>query len=300
MLDGITVDQVRTFLAAVDEGSFSAAGRKLARAQSVVSQTMAAMEHRLGVVLFDRTGRFPVLTQAGRSLVPDARGVLQAMAVFKGHAAQMSAGLEPEVGITVDVMLPLDIVTRASIAFEAAFPATALRLSVEALGAVIQRLIDGRDAFAVAGPLASKHPMLAREHFPGVAMVAVASPGHVAAKRSVALLELAEHRQLILSDRSELSKDREFGVVSARNWRMSDLGAKRALLKAGLGWGAMPRAMIAEDLDNGSLVVLRITNLEPAWMTMPMHIVYPTERPPGVAARWMMNRLREEADDYVS
>ena len=48
MLDGVTLDQFRTFIAAVDEGSFSAAGRRLGRAQSVVSQTLANMEGQLG------------------------------------------------------------------------------------------------------------------------------------------------------------------------------------------------------------------------------------------------------------
>ncbi|MGY4623329.1 DNA-binding transcriptional LysR family regulator [Bradyrhizobium sp. USDA 4486] len=38
MLDGLSLDQVRTFIAAVDEGSFSAAARKLGRAQSAVSE----------------------------------------------------------------------------------------------------------------------------------------------------------------------------------------------------------------------------------------------------------------------
>ena len=41
MLDGVSLDQLRTFIAAADEGSFSAAGRRLRRAQSVVSQTLA-------------------------------------------------------------------------------------------------------------------------------------------------------------------------------------------------------------------------------------------------------------------
>ncbi len=62
MLDGITLDQFRTFIAAADEGSFSGAGRRLRRAQSVVSQTLANMEGQLGIQLFDRTGRVPVLT----------------------------------------------------------------------------------------------------------------------------------------------------------------------------------------------------------------------------------------------
>jgi hypothetical protein len=57
MLDAVTLDQFRTFIAAVDEGSFSAAGRKLRRAQSVVSQTLANLEAQLGVKLFDRSAR---------------------------------------------------------------------------------------------------------------------------------------------------------------------------------------------------------------------------------------------------
>ena len=69
MLDGVTLDQFRTFIAAVDEGSFSAAGRRLGRAQSVVSQTLANMEGQLGIQLFDRSGRIPVLTESGRALL---------------------------------------------------------------------------------------------------------------------------------------------------------------------------------------------------------------------------------------
>jgi DNA-binding transcriptional LysR family regulator len=65
MLDAVTLDQFRSFAAAADEGSFSAAGRRLGRAQSVVSQTLANMEGQLGLKLFDRSTRIPVLTEAG-------------------------------------------------------------------------------------------------------------------------------------------------------------------------------------------------------------------------------------------
>src|SRR6267378_1528280 len=57
MLDGVSLDQLRTFIAAADEGSFSAGGRRLRRAQSVVSQTLANLETQLGVKLFDRSRR---------------------------------------------------------------------------------------------------------------------------------------------------------------------------------------------------------------------------------------------------
>jgi hypothetical protein len=92
MLDALTLDQLRTFIAAVDEGSFSAAGRKLRRAQSVVSQTLANLEAQLGIKLFDRSARYPRLTEEGRSLLPDARAVADNIDGFKARARAMRGG----------------------------------------------------------------------------------------------------------------------------------------------------------------------------------------------------------------
>jgi DNA-binding transcriptional LysR family regulator len=76
MLDGLTVDQLRTFVAAADAGSFSAAGRSLGRAQAVVSQTLANLEAQIEIKVFDRTGRLPVLTDTGLALLGEARVVI--------------------------------------------------------------------------------------------------------------------------------------------------------------------------------------------------------------------------------
>ncbi len=67
MLDGVSLDQLRTFIAAAEAGSFSAAGRSLGRAQSVVSQTVANLEAQLSVPLFDRSARYPTLTARWRA-----------------------------------------------------------------------------------------------------------------------------------------------------------------------------------------------------------------------------------------
>src|SRR5271165_1766880 len=65
MLDGVSLDQLRAFIAAVDEGSFSAGARRLRRAQSAVSELVSNLEAQIGVVLFDRSQRYPKLTAAG-------------------------------------------------------------------------------------------------------------------------------------------------------------------------------------------------------------------------------------------
>src|ERR1700742_3140788 len=96
VLDGVSLDQLRTFIAAVDEGSFSAASRKLLRAQSVVSEAVANLEAQMGVALFDRSGRYPKLTPAGMVLLADARAVVGGVDLLKARAKGMASGLEPE------------------------------------------------------------------------------------------------------------------------------------------------------------------------------------------------------------
>src|SRR5258708_6213299 len=164
MLDGVSLDQLRTFIAAADAGSFSAGARRLRRAQSVVSQTLADLEAQLGVKLFDRSRRAPVLTKEGVALLAEARAVVSGMDGFKARAKGLSDGLEPELSVVVDVIFPLERLTAAVAAFQGEFPAVPLRLYVEALGAVLQPVLAGRCAFGVMGSLPTSPAELAREH----------------------------------------------------------------------------------------------------------------------------------------
>jgi DNA-binding transcriptional LysR family regulator len=107
MLDALTLDQLRTFIAAAEEGSFSAAGRKLKRAQSVVSLTLANLERQIGVKLFDRCSRFPRLTNEGRALLQLAREIADGIDGFKARARTMREGLEPELSVVIDVAYPI-------------------------------------------------------------------------------------------------------------------------------------------------------------------------------------------------
>src|SRR6266702_7286953 len=164
MLDSVSLDHLRMFIAAADEGSFSAGGRRLRRAQSVISQTLANLEAQLGVKLFDRSSRTPVLTSQGLALLAEARAVVSRMDVFKARAKGLSDGLEPELSVVVDAVFPLGQLTDAVAAFQEKFPATPLRLYVEALGAVLQPGIEGRCAFGVMGTLPTAPAPLPREH----------------------------------------------------------------------------------------------------------------------------------------
>ena len=301
MLDAVTLDQLRTFIAAADEGSFSGAGRKLRRAQSVVSKTLANLEGQFGVKLFDRARRRPVLTPQGQVLLAHARTVAGDVDLLKAQAKRLAGGLEPELSIAVEVMFPMVALTAAVTAFHAAFPLTPLRLYVEALGAVIQPVLDGRCTLAISAGLAFVPPQFSQEPLLQVPLVYVTSPRHPLATcgRPIPSSELAKHVQLVLTDRSTLSKGKEFGVLSPRTWRLADLGAKHAFLRAGLGWGGMPAELVKSDLARGILVKIVAADAPPKGFVLSMHAIYRTDTPPGIAARWFIDRLKQGSTPVV-
>ena len=72
----LDLELLRTFIAVADHDSFSAAGRRLGRTQSSVTQHMQRLEHQVGVTLLQRQGRQKALTTAGRELLGHARQML--------------------------------------------------------------------------------------------------------------------------------------------------------------------------------------------------------------------------------
>jgi DNA-binding transcriptional LysR family regulator len=294
MLDNVSFDQLRTFIAAAEAGSFSAAGRHLGRAQSVVSQTIANLEDQLRVALFDRTGRYPQLTDQGRILLGDARAVAGGIDSLKARAKSMAGGVEPELSVVMDVMFPMTVVTKLAGSFGQAFPATPLRLYVEALGGVAKALLDGRCDLGVMGTLAPNVPELISERLVGVRMVMVASPDHPLAKHGRPLIscDLADQVQLVLTDRTDLSRGQEFGVFSPRTWRLADLGAKHAFLRAGLGWGGRPAAMVERDLKEGTLVEITLEDAPADGIILPMAAAFRADSPPGPAGRWFIDEMK--------
>jgi DNA-binding transcriptional LysR family regulator len=76
MLDSLTLDQMRVLIAVGESGSFSAAARRLGHVQSAVSQAMQTLEENRRLNLFDRSGKTPALTDAGRMVLNDARQVV--------------------------------------------------------------------------------------------------------------------------------------------------------------------------------------------------------------------------------
>jgi DNA-binding transcriptional LysR family regulator len=296
MLDGVSLDQLRTFIAAADEKSFSAAGRRLRRAQSVVSQTLANLEGQLGVKLFDRGARLPVLTDQGRALLAAARAVAGDVDLFKARAKSLAGGLEPELSVAVDVMFPPAPFTASVAAFQKTYPSTLLNFEVES-SAVVEPVLDGRCGVGVVGSWSRVPPTLTRRPLLAVSLPMVVSPQHPLAthRAPIPTTALAEHIQLVHIDPADILPNHGPGIRSARFWRLSHLGSKLAFLRAGLGYGVLPLHMIEADLESGALVQIKLEDAPSEGYVISMLAIHRTDSPPGPAGRWFIERLKQEA-----
>jgi DNA-binding transcriptional LysR family regulator len=285
-----TLDQLRVFATVAETGSFSAAARRLRRAQSAVSYAIANLEELLGLALFERGHRRPLLTEAGRAVLADARRVGRMVDDLRARAVGLHEGLEAEVGLAVDVMFPTERLVTVLEAFAREFPTVALRLRVEALGAVVSQVLDRACGLGISGPMGILAEQVQRRPLCQIELIPVCAPAHPLARLPTPLPVSAahEHVQLVLTDRSPLTEGHDFGVISPRTWRLGDLGAKHALLRAGLGWGNMPAHMVRDDLEAGRLV--RLDAHRPGFFFQ-LLLIHRVDAPPGPATSWLADRL---------
>lgn len=286
-----TFEQLRTFLAVADTGSFAAAGKRLNRAVSVISYGIANLEAQLGVVLFQREGsRKPQLTVAGRALLAEARAVAQGIDSLRAKVKGLLEGLEAEVDLAVDVMLPAERLGKVLRAFAEQFPTVTLRLHVEALGAIVSLVLDRQAVIGISGPLATGVDGIEIVGAGSVPMVPVAAPDHPLGRMSAIPPGAGRnYTQLVLTDRSRFTEGRDFSVLSTRTWRLADLGAKHALLREGIGWGNMPLPMIEPDLFAGTLT--RLSMPDHPGGTYRFNGIWRRDAPPGPAASWLLDQF---------
>jgi DNA-binding transcriptional LysR family regulator len=288
-----TLDQVQVFLTVVDVGSFVGAARRLNRATSAISYAIANLESQLELELFDRKAtRKPQLTEAGRAVLADLRKLSIGVDELLTKARGLLAGLEAEVVLVVDVMFPMARLVQVLQDFQNQFPTVALRLHIEALGAVSQHVLDGVAMLGICGPIeVADSTQLERVGFGGMRLLPVAAPSHPLAqyKGELTVAQARNYEQLVLTDRSQLTQGRDYGVVGVRSLRLTDLNAKYALLLSGMGWGSMPEHMIKDDIAAGRLKALTMnewTNAIYAFNT-----IWRSDTPPGPAVRWMLDRF---------
>jgi DNA-binding transcriptional LysR family regulator len=262
MLEGVTIEQLRTLRAVAEAGSFTAAARKLGRVQAAVSQSIDRLEAQLGLRLFDRSGRVPRLTQHGEAIVAAAGRTLEGVRALEGLVASFKQGAEATLSIVVDAMFPTVPLVAFAKDFALEHPSVALVLFTEVLSGVTAYVRDKHAAWGIAIEDADMKD-LDRRPIADVRLLPVASSAHPLAAHggSIDPAGLADTVQIVLGEHrleADRTGDDSHGVFSPRTWRVVDLATKYAFIAGGLGWGHLPEHVVRSDLAAGRLVELRL------------------------------------------
>lgn len=302
MIDGLTLDQMRTFVTVAETGSFRAAAIRLSRVQSAISHSIANLEGQLGVEVFDRSGHRPVLTPEGAALLVNARDILLRVDVMRARARGIGDGVELELSLVVDSLFPLSIVGKALTHIREKFPSVAVRLSVEPMGGPLNTLLEKRCTLGIIVGEHFRDPRVALDAISSIALIAVVAPTHplamFALSKALEIPDLADHVQIVQSDPSPLSEGHDFGVISPQTCRVNSQDTKHALILSGLGWGRLPSWQVERDISEGNLVRLATGSLgRESQVTAETYLARRLDEPLGPAARAFSDALTKLARD---
>ncbi|MEM7270173.1 MAG: LysR family transcriptional regulator [Pseudomonadota bacterium] len=241
-------NQVRAFLATVEEGSLSAAARRLGATQPTVGRQIAALERDVGVALFERSGRTPQLTPSGAHLVDHARAMAEAAAGLSLAADGQSTAVEGLVRITASDLLAAETVPEAIVRLSEVAPG----IEVEVIAANDLSDLMRREADIAIRHVRPAHSDLVAKLMREDAARPYASKAYLEKHgRPTTVAELSKHSFIGVGDNQSLIEGlRPVGLeLTASNFRYgSDNGvALWALARRGLGVAVMAESIAARS-----------------------------------------------------
>jgi DNA-binding transcriptional LysR family regulator len=256
MFDGLTLHQLVCFEAVVSEGSFQAAAEKLLRSQPSVSSSIKNLESQLQLNLLDRSGYRVNLTDAGRSFYERTRVFLQEAKRLRDHATQLAMGEESELRVVIGDLSPLPETLGLLRSFFDRCPGTRLHLHFEAISGPWERLFED-EADLIFHHIDKSDPRLEFVDLFTVEVVPVVAPNFLRfpVSRSITPEQMRDYVQCVIRDTARHSPPADYFLLEGvRSWTVSDQLMKKELILQGMGWGHLPRYLIAPNLRDGSLI----------------------------------------------
>jgi len=182
----MSIRDLKTFLAIAEGGSFAAAAKTVGRTQSAVTVQMRSLEEDLGLQLFDRSRRPPVLSEAGRALIPRAAEVVQAYERLFQEAGGSAVEGHLRLGVVPGVIT--GVMPRALVALRAKYPAMHVELAMGLSKDLVDRLQRGAVDAAIVSDLVEGGAGLQWSPFAREPLVLIA-PMDAPGRRAEELLE---------------------------------------------------------------------------------------------------------------
>lgn len=281
-------EALTAFVETVSCGSFSAAARRLRKSQSTISTAIAHLEVDLGVTLFDRSARQPVLTPEGQRVLSYVQAILAASERLDELAVSLSGETEARLTFVLSDTLHPDVLEDLLAQFDRRFPHTEFECLVGEDDDVVDLLQKGRAQVGLIEARDDYPTDIGHTRLPMHTRMAVyVSPDHpLTAQTRVEWEQLRTWRELRLNTYLENRTAPARGPVwSAPNYLML-----LSMAAQGLGWCVLPCALVDEFASSAELTMLDITG----WpMSVSIDLLWHKEAPLGAAGSWLRQYLQQ-------
>lgn len=257
-----TLRQLRTFLAALDSGSVSAAARRLNLTQPAASQQLRQLERALGVRVLERAGGRLVTTAAGSAILPSARRAQAAVADAVAAAAEHRTGAAAEVRMGTGATACIHLLPPVLATLRQRMPGLGVTITTGNTPDILRRLEAGDldIALITLGPALSRSltsTRLVADPLMAILPAALApdsarlSPSQLASLPLV-LYEAGGSTRLLIE-----SWFRHAGAMPRPVMELGSVEAIKAVVAAGLGASILPRLALRDPVPDTVIRPLR-------------------------------------------
>lgn len=242
------------FVEVAESGSFTQAAATLHLSQPAISKRITALEEQIGQPLFDRVGRRINLTDAGRTLLPYARKVLQDIEDGRRALAQLHDEIGGRLSIGTSHHIGLHRLPPVLGAYTQRYPHVDLDIHFMDSEVACEAVVAGKLELGIV-TLPTELPAQLQQrivwHDP---LVVVAGAQHALALRDdVRLRELADHPAVLpdaatYTHRIITAELRAQGVAPRVRLATNYLETLKMLASIGLGWSVLPESMLDDSL----------------------------------------------------
>ncbi|ACS81416.1 LysR family transcriptional regulator [Maridesulfovibrio salexigens] len=295
-----SIEHIEAFVTVVDTGSFSAAARSLGKVQSQISTAIANLEDDLGITLFDRSGKYPQITQKGEELLFKSRKLLRQSEKLIKHADRLALGEQTLLRLALDEYMPLHITTQVLNSFQERFPTIDLEVLWGAVGNVQKNVSSGQADVGIDVPVDNiASSGLSFKKLSLMEFCAVAAPNHPLADMKALTKETLQSYRQAMGMSQHGSRLPDSFKKSDQVWLFEDSRLIHRLVLAGTVWAGLPRNMVAEDLLSGKLVELPIKLAENELKGI-FYYVWNVAHELTPAEQWLCENFGKKLRDAIS
>jgi DNA-binding transcriptional LysR family regulator len=272
--------QIEAFTQVATYNSFSRAAEVLQLTQPSITARIQALERELGEELFERGGRGVKLTDAGRVFLPYVEHILQLLqegrdAVEEVRNVQLGS-LRLGSAITITTYVLPGILHRFCQEFPGVDVVIRTGRSEQVLNMLLSDEVQVGIIRALSAPDIETIPLYDDE------IVLVAYPEHRFALSGEATIGEAAREPIVLFDRGSsyygMIHDlfRKAAVIPNVAMELDSLEATKRMVEQGLGIALVPVATVARELEQGVLVRIQLSDVQP--IKRPISLVYRKNR----------------------